>query len=429
MRLIVHGCGMAGSQHRMKSGFLCLLVAWAAMALGEVTAAAQPQSAASPAVRPIGVVTAIQRGSLHLRTDAGPQMLVQLPNEVSVLRVPPGAKDLNSATPIKVGDINAGDRVFVRGKISDDQKSILATTVIVMAQTDLAKKHEAERLEWRQRGIGGLVTALNAATKEITVSVPNVPPTPGNISHPVAITLTANAQLLRYAQDSIKFSDAKPGSFEDIKVGDQLRALGTKSEDGSRYNAEEVVSGTFLNMGATVISVDAPNHTVTVKDLATGEPVLVRTNADSKLHQLPPFLATMIARLNSDVPAEKEAPGEAGGSGPGNAGGAGSRPGTPSAEQGGTGGRRGGGPPGDLNQMLERTPTLSLADLKPGEPLIVVSLEGATPGQVTGIAVLSGVEPILQARPKGSRDVRLGPWSMDAGGGGGQEAAGGGQGP
>jgi hypothetical protein len=408
---------------------LCLAVAWTVAVPGELPAAAGAQAAAS-AVRPIGVVTKLQPGSLNLRTDAGPEMLVHLPDDVSVLRVPPGARDLKAATPIKVGDIHPGDRVFVRGQISDDQKSIVATSIIVMAETDLAKKREAERLEWRRRGIGGLVTQLDPTTKQITVSVPNTPPTPGDLSHPVVITLAGNAQLLRYAPDSVEFSDARPGSFEDIKVGDQLRALGTKSEDGSHFAAEKVVSGTFLNIGATVISVDAPNSTVTVKDLATGEPVLVRTNAESKMHRLPPFLAEMIARLNSDGEAGTEAPGETGGNQHvTNAGGEGGRPAMANADHRGTGGRREGGPPGDLNQMLDRTPPLSLADLKAGEPLIVVSLEGQTPGQVTAIAVLSGVEPILRARPKGSREVRLGPWSMDAGGGGGEEAAGGGQGP
>ncbi len=216
-----------------------------------------------------------------------------------MLRVPPGAKDLKTATPITVGDISVGDRVLIRGRVSDDQKSVLATSVIVMAKTDLEKAREAERLEWQRRGIGGLVKAVDPEKKEITISVPNTPPTPGNPTHPVIITLAANAVLLRYAPDSVKFSDAKPSTFEEIKVGDQVRALGTKSEDGSRFAAEKLVSGTFRNIGATVISVDAPQGTVTVKDLASGKPVVVRTNADSRLHRLPPFLAQMIAAFNS----------------------------------------------------------------------------------------------------------------------------------
>src|SRR4029077_10621611 len=141
--------------------------------------------------------------------------------------------------------------------------------------------------------------------------------------------------------DSVKFSDAKPSTFEQIKVGDQLRALGTKSEGGDRFTAEKIVSGTFRNLGATVVSVDAQNRVITVKDLASGQPVLVRTNADSKLHHLPPSAAHAIAAINSA----------------------------------GTAGGKSGNEPGanqlDMQQMLERAPVLDIGELKPGDPLIV----------------------------------------------------------
>jgi len=83
---------------------------------------------------------------------------------------------------------------------------------------------------------------------------------------------------------------------------------------------------------------------------------------------------------------------------------------------GGPGGM--GGAPRDFNQMLDHMPPLSLGDLKPGQALIVVSTEGVKPSEVTAIAVLAGVEPILEARPKGSNQVVLGPWNMTVGGGG-----------
>ncbi|HUU12560.1 MAG TPA: hypothetical protein VM182_02480 [Terriglobia bacterium] len=406
----------------MKKGVLCLAAVWVAVALGEITTATLPQASASPApqaVRPIGVVTQLQPGSLNLRTDAGPEMLVHLPDEVSVLRVPPGAKDLKTATPIEVSDINPGDRVLVRGRVADDQKSMLATSVIVMAETDLAKKREAERLEWRQRGIGGLVTELNPETKEITVSVPNTPPTPGNLTHPAVVTLAANAQLLRYAPGSVKFRDAKPGSFKDIKVGDQVRALGAKSEDGSRLTAEKLVSGTFRNIGATVVSVDAPNGTVTVKDLASGQPVLVRTNPDSRLRRLPPFLAQMIAGVGSGGPPPTGPPGQAptGGAGGWRRGGPSAGGPRAGAQAAGSGERSGNGPP-DFQRMLERAPALTLGELQPGEALMVVGTEGATPSDVTAITILAGVEPILTAKSKDADQMVLGPWSMSEGEGG-----------
>jgi hypothetical protein len=399
----------------MKKGILGLMTVWVGMTLAQGKGPAQsPQAGASSSqpVRPLGVVTQLRPGSFTLHTDAGPEMLVQLPEAVTVVRVPPGAKDLKAATKIAVSDIGIGDRVLVRGRVSDDQKSVLATAVIVMAQADLSKAQEAERAEWRQRGAGGLVKAVNPETKEITISVANTPPTPGNPTRPVTVSLAPNATLLRYAPDSVKFTDAKPSAFDEIKVGDQVRALGTKSEDGSRYVADRLVSGTFRNLGATVISVDAAGGAVTVKDLASGKPVVVRTNADSKLHRLPPFIAQMIAAFNSGTPASGQMAARQGTGGPAGGPAGGAMPGRPG---GGSPAGAGGGPR-DFQQMLERTPPLTLGELKPGEALIVVSTQGAKPSEVTAIIMLAGVEAILSARPKGSTEVVLGPWNMSMGG-------------
>jgi hypothetical protein len=402
----------------MKYVSLCLMAVWAGVVLsqGPGPAPSAPPSSSSQPVRPIGVVTQIKPGSLTLRTDAGPELVVTLPDGISVVRVPADAKDLKAAAKIAVSDIHRGDRVLVRGRVSDDQKSLLATSVIVMSETDLAKVHEAERLDWRRRGIGGLVRAVKPEAREMTIAVPNRPPTPGNLTHPVVITLAPNTVLLRYAPDSVKFSDAKPCGFDEIKAGDQVRALGTKSEDGSRYAAEKLVSGTFRDIGATVVSVDAPNGVVTVKDLASGRPLVVRTNSDSRLRRLPPFLAQMIAAFNSGGSASGTMPGRP----PGGAAGAwrGERPPAGTAAMRPEAGDRGGVPgngPRDLQQMVDRAPVLSLGELKSGEPLIVVSTEGSKPSEVTAIVMLAGVEPILAAQPAGSEQMVLGPWSMGMG--------------
>jgi hypothetical protein len=81
----------------------------------------------------------------------------------------------------------------------------------------------------------------------------------------------------------------------------------------------------------------------------------------------------------------------------------------------------GSGRGGDMQQMLEHMPAIKLADLKPGDAIIVSSTEGADPGQVTAITLVAGVEPILTAAPAGSQRARmLGSWNldMDMGGGG-----------
>jgi len=410
-----------------------MAAAWVPGEQGQSAAQSSPAGASqAQLVRSIGAVTQIQQGSFNLHTDAGADLTIQLPEGVKVVRVPPGSKDLKAATKINVSDISSGDRVFVRGHASEDQKSVTAESIIVMSKTDLVAAREAERLDWQRRGISGVVKAVNPESKEITISVPNTPPTPGNPTHPVTVTIASNTSLLRYAPDSVKFSDAKPSTFEEIKVGDQIRALGAKSGDGSHFAAEKLISGTFRNIGATVVSVDAPNGTVTVKDLTTKKNVLVRTNADSKMHTLPPFIALMIARFNAGGGAAGGADGRPQGGGP--AGGpagngrAGQRPayraggsmggGMAGGQGRGPGGGFGGGAPRDFNQMLDRTPVLKLDQLQPGEALIVVSTEGAKPAEVTAIVLLAGVEPILASQPKGGNQMVLGQWNMGMGGGG-----------
>ncbi len=337
---------------------------------------------------------------MTLHTDKGDVQVV-LPDNVRVLR---GSKDLKSTTPITVGDIVVGDRAVVLGRLGDDQQTIQALRIVVMTREDISDVHASEVEDWQTRGIEGVVKAVDPAKMELTLAVPNRPPTPGNLTHPVILTTTAKTQFLRYAANSIQFLDAQPSDFAGVKVGDQLRALGTVSEDKTQYAAEKIVSGTFHNIGATVISVDAQADTLTVKNLSTNKPLLVHANANCKMHQLPEFMAQRIAGLTTGATS--------------------ARPGGGGPPAGGNGqGMRGGGPGGgggNFSQQLERLPTIKLADLTRGEPVVIFSSEGTNPSEVTALYILTGVEPILAAQPKGSGDVNLGSWNLSSGGEGGE---------
>lgn len=366
---------------------------------------------ATPAARASGDVTQVEAGHLTVHTEKG-DVGVTLPEGVKLVRVPPGAKDLKSAEPITVTDITPGDRAVVLGHLADDQQTIQATRVVVMSKSDISSFHAAEVREWQTRGIEGVVKAVDADKQEITIAAPNHPPVPGNMTHPVILTTTPKTVLLRYAPNSVQFADAKPTNFAGVKMGDQLRALGTRSDDGSHYAADKVVFGTFHNIGATVVSVNAQANTLTVKNLATNKQVLVHAGADCKMHQLPEFVAQMIARLST--------------------GGAGSQTRTNGGDQGmagsqtRAGGGEGGPPAGggmrrggmrNLGQALDNMPAVSLNDLKRGEPIVIFSSEGTSPSEVTAIYILTGVEPILAALPKGGGEVNLGAWNLSLGGG------------
>jgi len=55
-----------------------------------------------------------------------------------------------------------------------------------------------------------------------------------------------------------------------------------------------------------------------------------------------------------------------------------------------------------MQQMLERLPPVTLAELKPGTMIVVSSTVGADPTRVTAIQLVSNIEPLvamMQRRP------------------------------
>ena len=362
----------------------------------------------------IGEVTAVDAagGKIQIKSDAGTSYAVKLDEKTTYLRIPPGEKDLKKAEHIALADIGAGDRVLARGPVSEQDKTVAATSVIVMSKTELAKKHEADRAEWQRRGISGVVAAVNPQTNEITMAAR------GRTDAKPVIIDASGSKFRRYATDSVRFSDAKPSTFAELKAGDQLRALGDKSEDGAHLKAEEIVSGTFQTLAATVISVDSATGVVKVTDLQTKKPVEVHTNPDSLLRRVPEMVATMMAQRLQGNPDGAPAGAPAGQGRPSEQG-APPAQGTPAASGGPPAGRGGPGGPGrgnvDFQQMLERMPALSLAELKPGDALIVSSTQGADRSNATAITLIAGVEPFLRAAPRTAGQVNLGAWSFDIG--------------
>jgi hypothetical protein len=375
-----------------------------------LSAAGFGQAAPEPAAgiaKPVGTVKAIAGNAITLTTDGGTAVVVVVGDSTRMVRTAPGQKDLKDAVPAKLEDVQIGDRVLARGTTSSNG-SVMAGVVIIMKAGDISAKQQAERDDWQKRGIGGLVTAIDAAAGNITISISSVAGTKTATVHVAKETV-----IRRYAPDSVKFDDAKPGTLDQIKAGDQLRARGTKNADGSELTAEEIVSGTFRNVAGTVISTDASKQEISVMDLATKKPMVLKIAADSQLRELPAMMAQRIAmRLK-------------GGSGD-DAAGSGAAP-AKSAEGaagGGNGGVRAGGGRGDFQQMLGRLPAVNLADLQKGSAVMIVATEGSATNAPTAITLLTGVEPILTASPKGGQAAMLlSPWNLNGGGGG--EAGGG----
>src|ERR1700738_1091368 len=233
-----------------------ILAVFSLLSLGFSVLGQTPSASPAPAISGvIGEVKNIDTAAKQIivRTDSGVLFTVNLGEKTQYRRMALGAKTLENATNITLADVGQGDRVWARWRAGADQKTVPTAQLVVMNKADLAKKQEQERAEWRRRGVSGIVASLNASTQEITVSSRTMMGAP----QAVIIPVTDKVMMRRYPPDTIpKYSEARPSKFEEVKVGDQLRALGEKSADGTRMTAEEVVFGTFKIAGGTVTAID-----------------------------------------------------------------------------------------------------------------------------------------------------------------------------
>jgi hypothetical protein len=358
--------------------------------------------------RIVGSVTAISGNSITVKSDAGTETQIAVAADATLKRLEPGQKDLSAAPAIQLSDVAVGDRVLVR--LDPAAPTPTASMVVAMKKADLAQAHQKDTEAW-QRGLAGLVKTVDASSGEITVTTGA-----GPTAKTLTVKTTGSTRLLRYAPESVKFTDAKAAPIAEIQPGDQMRARGTKNADGTEIAAEEVVSGTFRNIAGTVSTIDPAASTLTVKDLATKKQVTIHVASDVQMRRIPERMAQMLAaHLKGAGGAGGGSGAPAGaapvGGGPGQAGKAGQ------AGQGRWGGQGGGNGAGaDPQRMLAMAPLIKLSDLAKGQAVMVVATSGTN--DVKAVTLLSGVEPLLEA--PAARDL-LSNWSM--GGGGGADAA------
>ncbi len=351
--------------------------------------------------RAVGTVKAIQGAAITLTTDNDADVNVTVAEHARLLRMAPGQKDLKDATPIQWTDIQTGDRMLVRGSSSPDGKSFAASSIIVMKKSDIAERQAREAEEWQRRGVGGLVKAVDTAQGMIVLA------TTGIGGKNITVHVNKDTVIRRYAPDSPRFEDAKISMLTEVKPGDQLRARGTRNEDRTELAAEEIVSGAFRNVAGTITALDAVRGTITVTDLATKRPVVVRITSDSQMRKLPEMAAQMIAFRLRGTPREgtgAEGRVAEGLHRPSESGGA-TRP-----PDGPGGSPRSGG--GDVQQFLNRMPAVTLPDLKRGDALMIVTTNPPGASEFTVVTLLSGVEPILAAPNAAQAVTILSPWNL-----------------
>jgi hypothetical protein len=377
----------------MKSWFTALGASWV---LGSAFLLAQEAAPARSQIA--GTIAAIDGVRLSVRTDKGETVPVLLNDKTVLLRIPPGETDVRKGAKIAAAELNAGDRIVAVGQKTEE--AVQARSILVMTRADVAQVQKRSREEWQKRGAAGTVIAVDSAAGAITLKAG---------PRTIVVNTSAKTTFFRYSPESAKFADSKPGTIAEVAVGDQARVLGDRDAGGA-FQAEKVVSGSFRQIAATVVSVDSANGQLQVKDLATKKPLTIRITPETAMRKLPPEVAAMLARRYQthradEAQAAPGAPAAAlpeqmrGGRGTGEA----SRTGEPSRTE-----MRGGG---DIGQMLDRLPAMPLAELKAGDAILASTTTGSHSGPVTATMMLAGVEALLTASPDAARDVMSG-WNL-----------------
>ncbi len=403
--------------------------------LGLVAAVAAAQApATTPAVLTVlGHIETVDASTrtVTMKLADGATVTVALAEKGSVVKVAPGETSLQNAAPIAFNAITAGDRVMVRGGTRAESRIEGALRVVVMAKTDLTARNDAEQRAWRERGVAGTVISADAANAQfiLQTSVPPATPaaslgaTPPGPSNTVVVE-AKNAAIHRYADTSVKFDDARPATVADMAAADQVRVLGTRSADGLKLTAERVVFGSFSTKALAIEKIDAATGVISVKDLQSNQKFTISVVPGGTIRRIPAEMAAMFGAMSgggasgrpgmnggmgaSGARPEGGRPGGAGGMGAGAGTGTGSgAPGAPGApgmggRPGGAGGRRGG-----MEDMVERMPAITLADLKKDDWVGAVVGRIDASGKAVAFNMLAGIE-VFAARANRSGGVDVG---------------------
>ena len=318
--------------------------------------------------RIVGEVKAIDSGArrLTIRTDGGKTVIVLTDEATTYRRVPPNERSLEKAVAISFSDISMGDRILVIASTPGDVQ-VSAGRLFVMNKAELAGEREREREEWRRRGIFGVVIAIDSGRKEIAARARG-----REGPEPVVISTAGNVRFRRFAADSARLSDSRPSSFAELKVGNQFRALGDRSADGTRFTAEEIVFGSFFRTGGRITAIDTGTGELTIKDDQTGKQLTIAIGRRSMMRRIPADIAEKLETgrqaSSTATNSSKQKPGPA------------AKTATAEAEK----------PPRSLQETFESLPSITLDDLKKGDMVLVTATTGNERSRATAVTLVTG---------------------------------------
>lgn len=356
---------------------MAVLTAFAVVAFGQTTT---PD-------RVVGVVTAVDKATnqISVKADTGETKAVLVSATSALLRMPPGETSAQKALKINLEEVAVGDRVFARGALIGDGKTLEARQVVLSSTAATTAQTQPQQADARSRPMAGRIARVDVDKKELRLQ-----PRGREGVTPPTIVVSDATRFFRYAPDSIDINHASRSSLSQMREGDQLRALGERSEDGTRFTATEIIAGSMTRTIGEVVSVDAARKELTLKN-NEGQTITVAIGDRSSLRRVTPEVAATFATR----------PGRGGGQ-QGRANDRGERqerrerPAGENGEARRGGERRAGRGGRGFQQILEGLPAISLSELKKGDAVFVSGSEGSDRSRMTAIMLITGEPAFMQ---------------------------------
>jgi hypothetical protein len=398
-----------------------IFIPGAMFALAAVLIPAMAQEPAQQKAKYVSLIGTVEKvdasgKTFSIKPDKPGDTEVKFDDKTQFLRLPAGELDVKKASRAQAADVGVGDRVIARLR-ADATPGQPAVFFYFSKQQDLAQRQEKTREEWQTQGVSGTVKTVDPAAKQVMIAVQ------GAFGPPKDVTLDVSGPV-GYQRYNLSTAKYDPGStLEAIKVGDRVRVLGKKNADQTAIKVEDIMSGPFKTIPVQIKSIDVEAKQILATDLASKKPITIEIKSDTTLKKLDDATALAMARrLNPTFQNGRgQGRGQRGG-GAADAGAAGDAPAGAPAEAAAAGpargGRGGGGRGGfDTTKLLDQQPTIMLADLKAGEPIVVSGAAADDMSKIAATAVVAGVDPILRAAPQNGPDPLGGNWNLGGGGG------------
>jgi len=407
-----------------------LLAVPLAVAFAFTAHAQAPAAAPSPYTSVRGSVTKVDLATkvISVKTDAGTDTTVKFSDLTKLNQLPPGEADTKKATPLKAEEMGPGDHILARVQ-TKDPTGLPAGFVYINRAADIAKENAAKAQAWQTQAVAGYVESVDVAGKKITMKVKG---SAGQPDRDVALDIAGSVNYQRFSDKTFDYENADASA---IKTGDHLRVLGSKNADVTEIKVTDVAADAIKQIGATIKSIDPATGQIVATDTAK-KSVTITVRPATKVKRLDDPTALMIARIVN--PTFQGTGGRGAGRGAGGGGGDGAGAGGGGGRGFGAGGQAGGGAPGgsgfggrvgggrgrggagQIQNLIDQQPDAKIADLKPGEPIIVSGPSSPDSSSFSAMMVLAGVDQILRAAPSTGADPLGSGWSNVGGGGGGE---------